>query len=158
MDDRAAALERLYRARYTGFRDALTAVAGSSEAARDVVQEAFARAYATRRQLRDLEAVEAWVWRIALRVAFEQRGPASAAMADDALPAFADPQHDHALAAALRGLAPRRRLMVFLHYYADLSYADIAGMCDVGEGTVAAALSQARDALRAELAPGRSHR
>jgi RNA polymerase sigma-70 factor (ECF subfamily) len=158
MDDRADALERLYRSRYIGFRNALVAVVGSSDAARDVVQEAFARAYATRGQLRDSQAVEAWVWRIALRTAFEHRGAGSSPVDDDDLGAFVEPERDHALAAALRALAPRRRLMVFLHYYADLSYADVADLCEVSEGTVAAALSQAREALRAELAPEGSQR
>jgi DNA-directed RNA polymerase specialized sigma24 family protein len=37
--------------------------------------------------------------------------------------------------------------MVFLRYYADLSYAEIAEACGVSEGTVAAALAQARAAL-----------
>jgi DNA-directed RNA polymerase specialized sigma24 family protein len=37
--------------------------------------------------------------------------------------------------------------MVFLRYYADLSYSEIAEACGVSEGTVAAALAQARQAL-----------
>jgi DNA-directed RNA polymerase specialized sigma24 family protein len=41
--------------------------------------------------------------------------------------------------------------MVFLRYFADLSYADIAEACDVSEGTVSAALAQARAALAQAL-------
>ena len=37
--------------------------------------------------------------------------------------------------------------MVFLRYFADLSYAEIAEACAVSEGTVAATLAQARDQL-----------
>ncbi|MEO9175016.1 MAG: sigma factor-like helix-turn-helix DNA-binding protein [Gaiellales bacterium] len=48
-------------------------------------------------------------------------------------------------------LSPRRRLVVFLHYYADLSYASIAEPADMSEGTVAATLAQARAALRVAL-------
>src|SRR5437763_1319670 len=44
MDERARALERLYRERYTAFRNGLATITGSSESARDAVQEAFARA------------------------------------------------------------------------------------------------------------------
>ena len=62
------------------------------------------------------------------------------------------PERDEALAAALRSLPQRQRLMVFLHYYADLTYADVATLCTVSEGTVAAALSHARTALRELLA------
>ena len=155
MDDPALAIEQLYRTRYVGFRNALATVVGSADAARDVVQEAFARAYAARAQLRDVAAVEAWVWKIALRAAFERR-PRHLPLVEDDLPALLAPERDEALAAALRSLPPRRRLLVFLHYFADLPYAEVAALCDVSEGTVAAALSQARDALRAQLEPERS--
>jgi DNA-directed RNA polymerase specialized sigma24 family protein len=111
MDERADALEHLYRSRHAGFRNALVAVVGTSDAARDVVEEAFARAYATRGQLRDPQAVEAWVWRIALRTAFEHRGAGWSPVDEDDLGTFVEPQRDHALAAALRALAPRRRLL-----------------------------------------------
>jgi DNA-directed RNA polymerase specialized sigma24 family protein len=37
--------------------------------------------------------------------------------------------------------------MVFLRFYADLSYAEIAEACGVSEGTVAATLAQARGGL-----------
>jgi RNA polymerase sigma factor (sigma-70 family) len=68
------------------------------------------------------------------------------------------PERDPLLADAIRSLAPRRRLMVFLRYFAGLSYADIAEACDVSEGTVAAALAQARDALAWELDTERARR
>jgi DNA-directed RNA polymerase specialized sigma24 family protein len=37
--------------------------------------------------------------------------------------------------------------MVFLHYFADLAYPDIAKLCGVSDGTVAATLAQARAEL-----------
>jgi RNA polymerase sigma factor (sigma-70 family) len=46
---------------------------------------------------------------------------------------------------------PKRRLIVFLHYFADLSYAQIAHACGVQEGTVGATLAQARAALEEQL-------
>jgi RNA polymerase sigma-70 factor, ECF subfamily len=49
---------------------------------------------------------------------------------------------------------PRRRLVVFLRYFADLSYAEIAEVLGVSEGTVAASLAQARAALRERLTEG----
>jgi RNA polymerase sigma factor (sigma-70 family) len=48
----------------------------------------------------------------------------------------------------LRALTPKRRLVVFLRYFADLQYSEIARICGMSEGTVAATLSQARDAIR----------
>jgi RNA polymerase sigma-70 factor, ECF subfamily len=149
VDDRAQALERLYHRRYLAFRNALTPLAGTPEAARDVVQEAFARALRQRRRLREESSIEAWVWQIALRVAIDQRRngrevPLEDAIGDVELP---EPDRDPVLAAALRSLAPRRRLIVFLRYFADLTYADIAAICGVTEGTVAASLAQAHAAL-----------
>ena len=58
---------------------------------------------------------------------------------------------DAELRAAVRTLPPKRRLIVFLRYFADLPYADIAAICEVSEGTVAATLSQARAELLALL-------
>ena len=55
------------------------------------------------------------------------------------------------LAEALRSLPPKRRLIVFLRYFADLSYAQIAELCAVSEGTVGATLAQARAALEEQL-------
>lgn len=51
----------------------------------------------------------------------------------------------------LRRLPTRKRLVVFLRYFADLSYAEIAEIGGISEGTVAAALSQARAALLEQL-------
>ena len=39
------ALEELYRSRYASYRGGVAALMGSSDAARDVVQEAFAQGY-----------------------------------------------------------------------------------------------------------------
>ena len=45
----------------------------------------------------------------------------------------------------------RRRLVVFLHYFADLPYEAIAEALEIEAGTVAATLAQARQALAAIL-------
>jgi RNA polymerase sigma factor (sigma-70 family) len=61
---------------------------------------------------------------------------------------------DPELAAALRALSPRRKLVVFLRYFADLSYAEIAEACGMSEGTVAATLAQARAELHEAMKEG----
>lgn len=144
-------LEQLYRDRYVGFRNALAPVAGSREAARDAVQEAFAIALRERRRLRREESLAAWVWRIAYRLALRERGRTP----EDELPpdlSILHEERDPALAAAIRSLPPRRRLVVFLRYFADCSYAEIAAALGISEGTVAATLAQAQAALHDELA------
>jgi RNA polymerase sigma-70 factor (ECF subfamily) len=160
MDERTRALERLYRDRYVAFRNTLATVTGSYDSARDVVQETFVRALRSRRSWRGDGSLEAWVWRIAFRTALEQRSarhgkPETNGSFDPALP---EPEHDPDLAAAVRRLPPRKRLVVFLHYFADLSYADIAEALGISEGTVAATLSQARAALAETLDPEGAHK
>jgi RNA polymerase sigma-70 factor (ECF subfamily) len=153
MDERARAIEELYRERYVGFRNALATVTGSYESARDAVQEGFARALANRRQFRGDGSLAAWVWQIALRAALEARGEREMSVDEVLDPRLVAPERDPSLDAALATLSPRRRLIVFLRYFADFSYADIATACDVSEGTVAATLAQAHQALAATLEP-----
>ena len=66
-------------------------------------------------------------------------------------PQLANAERDPELARAIGRLPPRRRLIFVLRYLADLPYGEIAAVCGVSEGTVAAALSAARDQLRSEL-------
>ena len=155
MDARAKAIERLYRERFAGFCDALTAVTGDRESACDAVQEAFARALRKRRRLRRQESLAPWVWTIAVRVALDSRPRQRGTRPEIGEAGLPDPERDPELAAAVRSLPPRRRLIIFLRYFADFSYAEIAEACNVSEGTVAATLAQAHDALRAALTADR---
>jgi RNA polymerase sigma-70 factor (ECF subfamily) len=147
----------LYERRYVGFRNALATVTGSYETATEVVQEAFAEAMRSRRRFRGAGSPEAWVWRIAMRVASRERARSrrQPLRLDDDTPQddveLADLVSDARIVEALRALSPRRRLIVFLHYFADLSYEQIGELCDVSPGTVAATLAQARAAVRTAL-------
>jgi RNA polymerase sigma-70 factor (ECF subfamily) len=148
MDELGQEIERLYRHRYLQFRNGVSTITGSRETARDVVQEAFARAFRRRASFRGEGSLEAWVWKIALRTAWEQRRKAGTAGSNGSVEtALPEPDRDPVLAEALRSLPPKRRLIVFLHYFADLSYGEIAELCGVSEGTVGATLSKARAAL-----------
>jgi RNA polymerase sigma-70 factor (ECF subfamily) len=148
-------IEALYRTSYLRYRNALATVTGSYESARDAVQQAFAQAVAERRSFRGEGSLSAWVWKIALRQALALREDFAHADVNGALdPSLVEPAYDPALAAALHALSPRRRLVVFLRYFADLSYGEIAELVGVSEGTVAATLSQAHEALRDALTEG----
>jgi RNA polymerase sigma factor (sigma-70 family) len=152
MDRRTQAIEQLYRDRYIGFRNALATVTGSYDSARDAVQEAFATALRNRSQLRSEDSLAAWIWRIALRMALHHRAEDSQGSLNGALdPGLVEPERHPVLEEALKALPPRRRLIVFLRYFADCSYAEIAEACGVSEGTVAATLAQAREQLEAAL-------
>jgi RNA polymerase sigma factor (sigma-70 family) len=146
-----AQIEQLYRERFVGFRNALTPIAGNRDAARDVVQEAFALALRDVKKLRRQDSLAAWVWQIAWRLALRAR-----ATVDDGPPEDLSlaPQHeakDPQLSAAIRALPSKRRMIVFLRYFADFSYSEIAEALGVAEGTVAASLAQAHAALLEQL-------
>jgi len=147
VDDTAAAIEGLYRERYVRFRNGVAPVTGSYETAHDAVQEGFARALRASAQYSGHGSLEGWVWRIVLRTAIEQRRPDDEVSLDEVDPAFVEPERDFALTAAVQTLPPRRRLIVFLRYFADLDYRTIAEALAIDEGTVAATLAQAKQAL-----------
>jgi len=141
-------LEALYRERYLGFRRALAAATGSYELAHDVVQEAFARALARRQTYRGDAPLGAWVWGIAIRVAREERSSSKPAPLGELIDAeLPEPGHDPELRDALRALPPRRRLIFFLRYFADMTYREIAAVCGISEGTVAASIAQSRASI-----------
>ena len=148
MDETAAAIENLYRQRYTRFRNGVAPVTGGYDTAHDAVQEGFARALRASGQYSGRGSLEGWVWRIVLRTALEQRRPGDDELALDEIdPAFVEPERDFALTTAVQTLPPRRRLVVFLRYFADLPYRTIAEALAIDEGTVAATLAQAKQAL-----------
>jgi RNA polymerase sigma-70 factor, ECF subfamily len=146
--------QHLYRRRYGGFRRAVAALTGDDQLAHDAVQDGFAQAFRKRAQFRGGSA-ESWAWRIVLNKAWdlhrrERRRPGEETFALDLIGSERDPE----LAGAIRALPPRRRAIVFLRYYADLPYSEIARLCGISEGAVGAALAAAHeqlaDALQAE--------
>lgn len=147
------AIEELYRSRYASYRGGVAALTGY-DAARDVVQEAFAQALRDRHDYRGDGSLAGWVWRIAFRTALRSREKGGRELTlDELVDAAPVPraERDPELAEAVRGLAPRRRLVVYLRYFADLPYAEIASLLDISEGTVAATLSQAHAELLDQL-------
>jgi RNA polymerase sigma-70 factor, ECF subfamily len=159
MGARPEELEQLYRERFVAFRNGLLPLTGGLEAARDAVQEGFARALRDREQFRGDGPLEGWVWRITFRAALAARSNHHPLSLDEAILDMPLPtgERDRRLAEALRALPPRRRLIVFLRYFADLSYAEIAELCEVSEGTVGAALAKAHADLSRSLGNGESH-
>lgn len=152
--DTAAEIEALYCARSEAFLRSVTAFLRDGEAALDVVQEGFALALRRRESFRGEASLETWLWRIVLNVARDrqrslQRQPLTE-MFDPANEEAADPAADD-LRASLLLLPERQRLAVFLRYYADMSYRQIAEALGVEPGTVAASLHAAHAALRQQI-------
>lgn len=146
-----ADLERLYHLRHSAFRRTLAAIAGSREAGDDALQEGFARAIASLRQFRGEGSLEAWTWRICLNEARGVHRRHITEPLDDRIPADDVPAHDPVLWAVIRELPERRRQVVFLRHFADLSYEDIATATGMRPGTVAATLSKAHAQLEKRL-------
>ena len=154
MPDLAGALEQLYRERYMQFWNGLAALVHDDELASDVLQEAFARALRSQESFRGDGPLAGWVWRIAIRTAYEYRQPRGSVPLQDWFdPVLPEPERDPALDAALRRLPPRKRTIVFLRYFADLSHDEIAAACGIARGTVAASLAQAHVSLLGQLRP-----
>ena len=143
-------IEELYRTRYSAFRGGVATLTGNYDAARDVVQETFAQALRDRGQFRGDSSLENWIWRIAFRTALRSKHePTLDEIADTTAPP--SPERDPELAEAIRNLSPRRRLVLFLRYFADLRYAEIGSLLAISEGTVAATLAHAHADLERTL-------
>jgi RNA polymerase sigma-70 factor, ECF subfamily len=146
-------LEDVYRARYVAFCRVVMPIVGDASLAHDVVQEAFLRALRYEASYSG-GSLEAWVWRIVLRGAYTVVGDARWSASEGAEVVAVMQPRDPLVAAAVRRLPARRRLFVFLRYFADLSYPQIAEVCDVAEGTVASALAAAHRELAASIGAG----
>lgn len=146
-----AEIEAIYRDRARAFLLSVMALLRDGEAAFDAVQDGFALALRRRETFRREGSLEAWLWRIVLNSARDRvragrrQMPTTFERELDA----SEPVDD--LRDALLALPERQRLAVFLRYYADLSYEQIAEALDVKPGTVAASLNAAHAALRRQL-------
>ena len=142
----------VYARRYAGFRRAAAAIVGDDDLAHDIVQDAFAHALAQRGRFRG-GTPEAWVWRSVERRALDSRRRSSRTteLGEDLDVAAFARDHDPELVRAVAALPAKRRFVVFLRYFVDLSYAEIARVAGIKEGTVAATLAQAHDELRLAL-------
>lgn len=153
-----AAIEAVYRERFSTFHRVATAITGSSEAGRDAVQEAFARAIRWRRDFHGEGALEGWVWRTVVNVAKDHRRAASGGERCEDLAELPDTSGrggaDHPQAAIrqrVAALPDRQRVALFLRYYVDMSYAEIGEVLEIRTGTVSATLNAAHRALRISL-------
>lgn len=147
--DRLVAIEAIYRARGLDLFRVALAKTQDRDRARDAVQEGFVRAIRSRQGFRGSGSLEAWVFRCVLNAARDEAGRTRPdapieVVADRPIEAEADA--DSVRAAVLR-LPQRQREALFLRYYLDLDYQQIADVLGVRRGTVAATLHAARTAL-----------
>jgi RNA polymerase sigma-70 factor, ECF subfamily len=144
-----AELEALYRERFAAFARVASAIAGDEQRGVDAVQDAFANAILGLADYRGEAPLEAWLWRIVLNAALSLRRRQRPE--PDAPPAASGngrPDDDYEVRTWIAALPERQRLAVFLRYYADLDYRNIAHALGVEVGTVSATLNAAHTALR----------
>ncbi|MES1247541.1 MAG: sigma-70 family RNA polymerase sigma factor [Actinomycetota bacterium] len=148
-------LEELYRTRYAVFLRVAEAIAGSRDVAAEAVNEGFAGAIRARGAFRGAGTIESWVWSCVVNAArsARRREPAPSLEHDEAHePAAAVANWaDDQIRSLVARLPERQRLALFLRYYADLEYREIADVLGVERGTVSATLHKAHAALRPHL-------
>jgi RNA polymerase sigma factor (sigma-70 family) len=148
-------IEELYRRDLDRFVRVAAAMLGDREAARDAVHDGFAAAVSKRKSYSGRGPLAGWVWQVVVNtVRNRKRGrePSLLELRDDVTAPSTNGSHEGGrLQAALMTLPERQRLVVFLHYYADLDYRTIAAALGIQEGTVGATLTAARAALRSSL-------
>jgi RNA polymerase sigma factor (sigma-70 family) len=136
---------------------AVAASSGSMTLAEDQTAEAFARAWASWRQVRHHPAPTAWVVRTALNAGaswWRRRSKETALSAYDAAAAGTPGTGlDAAVLTALRRLPARQREVIALRVFLDLDIDTTARQLGIAPGTVRAHLSRAMTALRHELIP-----
>jgi RNA polymerase sigma factor (sigma-70 family) len=148
-----------YEQRFAQYVRVATAIAGDRERGRDAVQEAFARAIAGCLAYRGDGPLEAWLWRAVTNAARNQCradgcGVTIASLEDEPGDEPAAPSDEEAAVRRhLAALPERQRLVLFLRYYADLSYCEIGEALGLRTGTVSATLAAAHRTLRGRLQP-----
>lgn len=155
-----AEFREFYEANYGRIVAMLAAVLCDRDQAEDVAQEAFARALTRWSRIGGYELPEAWVRRVALRIAIDSgrrfRRAIKVSVRLAAQPQATDPGPGDsvafsALGAALRRLPLREREVLALRYLCDLPVEAVARECGLPLGTVKTRLAVGRRHLEAEL-------
>jgi RNA polymerase sigma-70 factor (ECF subfamily) len=132
----------------------LALIVGDAERAAELTQEAFVRLHVKWRKVSAYERPDAWVRRVAIRLAVkdrdrERRRPDAMVDGRGSAPGL-DPAGDIDVQRALRDLPRQQRAAIVLRYYGGLDVAAIADALGTSESTARVHLHRARQRL-AEL-------
>lgn len=138
-----------FRACFTPVSRTVFLIVHNREQAEDITQEALYRMLRHWRTVSSYERPEAWVRRVAIRIAVRevQRGRARGAKERLAQPQPYEHLPDPDVLRAVATLAPMQRAAVVLFYWEDRPVADIAHILEVSESTVKQHLYRARHRL-----------
>lgn len=150
-----AELERIYNNSLALFVRTAAAICGDRNLARDAVHDAFVSAVRSRDSFRGDGTVEAWIWQIVVRAASKQRAAAARDTPLDTTTELVGSNGEipdlRSVRLAVAELPERQRLAIFLRYYADLDYQQIADILEITTGTVGATLNAAHASLRGRV-------
>jgi RNA polymerase sigma factor (sigma-70 family) len=149
--------EEWYQDQHRRLLGAMVLAAGDVDVAREVTDEAFARALERWPRVRGMKSPSGWTYATALnalrrrirRQAFERRLLARRTVTEASTPS---PELGFEVWDAVRSLAPRERTAIALRYVSGLRESDIADVLGVAPGTVARTLHDARQRLAERLA------
>jgi RNA polymerase sigma factor (sigma-70 family) len=160
--------EETFRKAVTEYRERIFLVllryTRNKDDAKDLVQEAFVKAYRSRANFRGESSVYTWLYRIAINLAinYKSRSRVSSLVSfedttepvgtGDPSDGVLDQEMKSQINIAIAKLPPRQRMVFILHYYEERPHAEIASMLGITEGAVKANYHQAIIKLRVELA------
>jgi RNA polymerase sigma-70 factor (ECF subfamily) len=130
--------------------------------AEDIVQEAFTRVWASRNTPSTQDSFRRWLYRSITNVARDhyrrqrlfRKLPWMPVRPEDPGEEVERKLGDRDLALALRTLSIDERQVIYLRYYEDQSFADIALMLDRTEGSLRVMVHRALSKLRGQLKAG----
>ena len=152
-----ADFDRLYLACHPRLVRTLTGILGDASAAEDCTQDAFVRAWKAWPRWRPEAPAEAWLYRIALNVAFSHRRRLKLGYLVDRVLSRSTSDLDPGMvvrpdiAEALKRLPAREAAAVMLRHYHGYSRKEVAEMLGLTERAISLRLSRARAILLREL-------
>ncbi len=143
------AFRAFFGAEFPGVVNRLAIVTGNRAAAEDAAQDAFVKLYTRWRTVSGYESPQAWVRKVATRIALRAMGRKAGLLPER--PSAATSERSIDLHAAITTLSPRQRAAVILHYFDDLPVEQIAEAIGCSRSTVKVHLHRARAALAVAL-------
>jgi RNA polymerase sigma-70 factor (ECF subfamily) len=150
--------DRLYKATYQRVFATLMMILRNPAAAEDVTQEAYLRAFRSWKHWKQEAPAEAWVYRIALNVAFSHRRRERLHEVGEVIRRLGRPREPDAseiaqpdLMRELRALPPKQAAALVLRHLHGFSNREIATAMGIPERTVASRLAAAKARLRTHL-------
>lgn len=150
--------DRLYRATYQRVFATLIVILKNPAAAEDAAQEAYLRAFGSWKRWKQDAPAEAWIYRIALNVAFTHRRRERLHEVGEVIRRLGRPKEPDPTQAAqpdlireLRALPSKQAAALVLRHMHGFTNREIAASLGVPERTVASRLAAAKTRLRARL-------